>query len=832
MRGAVTWTASVRTVSPQRRTAAQAGIRFARTATSSEVNLERTAPGARLVQDTGQVVEVDRAQHHLAVGDVASERGHFVFAVGPFVGRAHAAFGQLLGLVLGCFVQEEVVAGAVRPVGHGIELAVADFRAVLEREVHLVFRRARQRVAVDGRRAGKRAGRVGRRAAAGGVVAHVAAVFDEQVLVLDLGVVVAVAEGHAEFVAEVGLEVQLHALARDLVRIDQLIHVDRAVTGRQLLVLHAVLEDRGAQARAAIEQVLLDARLVRQRLFRFRKRREAGQVVQAALHRRRAVAGGHAGEQVGGFIEFVGAAGVPADVVRTAVDRVVGAADDALGLDARGREFLLVAGGAHAAAHLELVGHGVVERAERRIRLGVLELHRVVRVLGITRREGVEADAVDLDALVEVEQAGDPLQRAAVVRLGAELLRELAVVRQHVGRLHGKRDEAGAIRRRVHGAVAAIDVGAAVELEFFVTGDRVQRDVARVVLQADAAALGLQILLVDAVAGVRTVIEAVDDVVAALLDDIGAEQRGVAVVVTRMDIEQGRKILVRLDQRLQAERLVAVAFEVLGALVAGGIGVVHAVAAVLAGAREAQGHGVADGRIEHAFGSAGRIAAHAELHIAFLLEDRLSRVELDHAGRRVTAEQGALRAAQHFHLVHVEHREALEHGVFHHDVVHHQADRLRGVQVEVGVAEATDVKAREGAAVVRFDADRRRTAGQEADVGGAGGQHIELVALDGGDRHRHVADVFGAALGRDDHGFQLVARRGGAGGVGRGGVLRLDCRLGDGFGFGSYGRLQREGAGDGQGDQRRYCGADCDTTTHFAHGYYSRILFIWLCGIE
>ncbi len=618
-----------------------------------------------------------------------------------------------------------------------------------------MLRRAWQRVAVDVGRAHERALPVGRGAAAGGVVQDVTAVLNEQVLVLDLGVVVAVTDGRAEFVAEVGLEVQFHALPGDLVGVDQLVHVDRAAAGGELLVLHAVLEHGGAQARAAVEQVLLDARFVRQCAFGIGRRRLVSQAVEAALDRRRAVTGRHAGKQVGSLAQLIGAAQIPADVVRILVhcQRARGKRR----LHAHRREVLLVAGVAQAAAHFQLVRHGVIERAKTGPRLVLLVLHRVLCILRIAWCEGVEIDTVDLDALVEVVQAADPLQRTAVVGLGAELLRELAVVRQHVGRLHRERDEAWTRRRREHGAVTAIDVGAAVELELFVAGDRVQRDVAGVVLQANAAALGFQVLLVDAVAGVRTVVEAVHQVVGALLDDIGAEQRGVAVVVTGVDVEEGREVLVRLYQRLQAERLVAVAFEVLGALACGRVGVVHAVAAVLTGAREAQRHGVADRHIEHAFGGFGRVVTEAQLQIAFGLEDRLGRVELDHAGRRVAAEQGALRTAQHFHLVHVEHREALEHGVFHDDIVHHQADRLRSVQVEVGVTEATDVKAREGAAIVRFDADRRRAAGQEADVGGAGGEHIELVALDGGDRHRHVADVFGTALGGDDHGFELVA---------------------------------------------------------------------------
>ena len=65
----------------------------------------------------------------------------------------------------------------------------------------------------------------------------------------------------------------------------------------------------------------------------------------------------------------------------------------------------------------------------------------------------------------------------------------------------------------------------------------------------------------------------------------------------------------------------------------------------------------------------------------------------------------------HLDLVHVEHREALEDRVFLDDVVVHQRHRLRGIEVEVGVAEAADVEARERAAERGLDVE----AGQAPD---------------------------------------------------------------------------------------------------------------------
>src|SRR4029453_8289288 len=70
---------------------------------------------------------------------------------------------------------------------------------------------------------------------------------------------------------------------------------------------------------------------------------------------------------------------------------------------------------------------------------------------------------------------------------------------------------------------------------------------------------------------------------------------------------------------------------------------------------------------------------------------RLARIELDDARRRVAAEQRALRAAQDFDVVDVEHREAFQNDVLEDDFVDDDRYRLRGGQVEIGIPEAADV---------------------------------------------------------------------------------------------------------------------------------------------
>ena len=103
---------------------------------------------------------------------------------------------------------------------------------------------------------------------------------------------------------------------------------------------------------------------------------------------------------------------------------------------------------------------------------------------------------------------------------------------------------------------------------------------------------------------------------------------------------------------------------------------------------------------------------------------------------RVAPEQGSLRTAQDLHCVEVERRESLEDRIFEDHVVIDQADRLRCVEVEVGIAEAANVEAREGAPERAFDVEARHPSGEATDVGAACVDRGQLLRIDGADGHR------------------------------------------------------------------------------------------------
>src|SRR3546814_17590721 len=78
----------------------------------------------------------------------------------------------------------------------------------------------------------------------------------------------------------------------------------------------------------------------------------------------------------------------------------------------------------------------------------------------------------------------------------------------------------------------------------------------------------------------------------------------------------------------------------------------------------------------------------------------LDRIELDDTGGGIATEQCALRAAQHLYPVKVEHREALEDGIFEHHIVLNEADRPRRSGVENGRSEERRV-GKEGVSTCR-----------------------------------------------------------------------------------------------------------------------------------
>src|SRR3546814_3592922 len=88
-------------------------------------------------------------------------------------------------------------------------------------------------------------------------------------------------------------------------------------------------------------------------------------------------------------------------------------------------------------------------------------------------------------------------------------------------RFRSERDQARTGIGQEHRAVATVDVAAVERLDGLVAGDRVQVHPAQVPAQARAAAPGFQVGEVDAVVGDLVPVEAVGQLIAARLDDVG-----------------------------------------------------------------------------------------------------------------------------------------------------------------------------------------------------------------------------------------------------------------------------------------------------------------------
>ncbi len=253
-----------------------------------------------------------------------------------------------------------------------------------------------------------------------------------------------------------------------------------------------------------------------------------------------------------------------------------------------------------------------------------------------------------------------------------------------------------------------------------------------------------------------------------------------------MDVDQGAEAVARLVQELQATSQFVIALEGIlpddvGAAAGGQARVIHPVAAMLVEAGEAERPVLADRAADGALEIRRVVVAVAGLEVATRLARGAHRVELHHAGRRVAAEQRALRAAEDLDHLQVERRKALQDRVLLHHVVVDQRDGLRRIEVEVRVAEATHVEAREGAAEGRLDQQARHAARQEAHVVAARGEDVQLLVAERRHRHRDVLHVFDPALGRDHHRIERSALREGC---------RHRQRHGDGRGEATPGRYQ------------------------------------------
>ena len=242
-----------------------------------------------------------------------------------------------------------------------------------------------------------------------------------------------------------------------------------------------------------------------------------------------------------------------------------------------------------------------------------------------------------------------------------------------------------------------------------------------------------------------------------------------------------RRVLLVVEDQVEAAALAGVevqrATQGTGVLALQGaaVEVLHVAVAGLVERRDAALHAVAEVGVVEAGEAALVVAAQAQLETGRGAAAGLVLDQVDGAGFGGAAEQRALRAAQHFHALQVEHLDRRTAGATdRHAVLEHRDARLLGRVVEVG-GDAADRDARVGDALgLHFQARHQRA--EVAVVLDA--LRLQEVAGVGVDGDRHVADLLFALLGGDDDAVEfaglLAAGRGllGEGGQGDGGDRR------------------------------------------------------------
>ena len=451
---------------------------------------------------------------------------------------------------------------------------------------------------------------------------------------------------------------------------------------------------------------------------------------------------------------------------------------------------------ARAGLQLEPGIERIIERSEDAERLAHLALVDDRRRSGGGRCAKVEALYVEL--LIEVEQARLIAEPAVVVGRDPHFLGELVEARNVVLALRRKRDEArcaivGEARTAERAAEAAIDVAAALKRAVPIAGDRVERDRPEVIFNRAGDVACPQFLEINCVGAnfvaIKIAAVGTDQIVGPGADRICPEHPGIAVQVTQLAGQANGQRVGRLELDLGAQRDIVIAFQI---VVTRLVEIVDPVIAMLPHARHADRDLVGDVGADRALGTDGRISAIADLGV-IAPADRTNGVELDDPGRRIAAEQGALRPAQHLNAVDVERRETLQDRILQDDIVIHQADRLRRVEIEIGVAQAADIEARKGAAERAFDVQAGHASRKAANIRTAGIDRRQRVAIDGCNRQRHVLQIFAAPLGGDDDILDFAARDGLGGRCGRGGRFAGGC----------CGVLAKGGSGRGDGDCQR-----------------------------
>ena len=125
------------------------------------------------------------------------------------------------------------------------------------------------------------------------------------------------------------------------------------------------------------------------------------------------------------------------------------------------------------------------------------------------------------------------------------------------------------------------------------------------------------------------------------------------------------------------------------------------------------------------------------------------RFDFEDAGGGVSTEQGPLGPAQDLDTVDVKDRKPAQSRVLEDDIVHDGRDRLRRVQVEVWVAQASHVNPRIRPAERGFDEKTRHPHREKSKVLAAGSQVTRSGAVDTGDGCRNGLQVLFPLSGGD-----------------------------------------------------------------------------------
>ena len=648
----------------------------------------------------------------------------------------------------------------MREVGIGEQLAVAQGLGRLEGRVEDVLGGLGQGVAVDegeavlGQRVAHGAGR-----AAGG---------DGEALVLDLGLVVRVADRDGGVLGRREGEVHLEAEALHAVRVEELVEVARAAHGGELLVLR--LEDvaRHREAAPTVREARLGADLDAVDGLGVGDGDEVAEE-DAALHVRGAEAARVAGVELEVVVHVVLDGRVARDdrVVDVGGQRAdVRAAEG--GDQALGGELLLLEGDPQAADEGEPLGRLVGDGAEEGRGPRGLVLHGEAverRAVRAGRAERVVGHVVQLQLLVEVEGAEGRVDRVRHREGVAQLLGELAVIGHGVRGLRREGDEAGRAEADEARARAAVHVAARVDLEALIARHGGQLAAPERRLDGDDAADAFEEAVVPGVLVVGLEVVVLDEA-AAGRDDVGAEDLAAAVQAPSVHVEEDGEGVRRLDQELRAGRVL---LELADALL--DVGVVEVLGHVVAGLVEAgdpEADPVRDRSADRALDVHRVEGAVGGAQVAVELFRGPHALELDEARRRVAPEQRALRPAQHLDAVGVEDGEALERRVLQHDAVVVHADGLVRVEVEVRVAVAADVEAREGAPEGTLAVEARRAARQGEDAPAPGHDVVEFLRADHVHGQGHVLKAL-LRLGRGDDDLVHLRARGGGDGEREGG---------------------------------------------------------------